>query len=138
MFRHQTLTGLPKYSPKNMNQASFTVYYTAIWRISLKAKPFDTTNLETVGLLHIYSALYTVNSILRFTFIFTVVCSKTIMLWVFLTKYKISSVRIVLFVLTTLYNDKYPFRRVRVNEYSALENSTNVANLLVYEFRILM
>ena len=35
-------------------------------------------------------------------------------------------------------NKQHPFKRIRVDEYGALEKSTDVTNLLVYEFKIYM
>ena len=41
-------------------------------------------------------------------------------------------------MLTTLKNEKHPFKRVGVDEYGALEISTDVTNLLVDYFNISM
>ena len=66
----------------------------------------------------------------------TVVFSKTIILLLFPTEYKINPFRVVLFDLTKLKGEKHPCIRVRFYEYSSLENSTYVTNLLVDEFSI--
>ena len=81
---------------------------------------------------------YNVTSIRGCTSMLTVVCTKTIILWVFPTASKRSPVRIILFILKTLANEQYTCKRVRFVEYSALENSTDVTNLCVHEFKISM
>ena len=81
-------------------------------------------------------SFYNVTSIHGFTSMLPVVCTKTIMLWVFTTASKIAYIRIIRFILTTDMNKQYPWKRVRVDEDSALENSTYVTNLLVDKFKI--
>ena len=60
------------------------------------------------------------------------------MLWAFPTSYKRAPVRAIHFILTKLKNEQKPCRRIIVDEYGALENSTDVTNLLVEEFNISM
>ena len=69
---------------------------------------------------------------------FTIVCTNTRILWVFTTASKISPDRIIYVILTTLNNEKHPFRCIRVEKDGALTNSTSVSNLLVNEFIISM
>ena len=57
------------------------------------------------------------------------------MIWVFPTASKRVHVRIIRLILTTLLNEKHPCKHVRVDEDSALENSTDIINLLVDEFK---
>ena len=74
---------------------------------------------------------YKVTSILGFTSMITVVYEKTIMVWVFNTVPKRPPVHIIRLTLTTVKNGQSPCKRVRVDEYGNLENSTDVTNLLV-------
>ena len=60
------------------------------------------------------------------------------MLWVFPTSSKQSPFRIIRFILKTLNNEQHPCKRVRVDEYGALEISTDFTNLLVEESKISM
>ena len=60
------------------------------------------------------------------------------MLWIFPTAPKIAYVRIIRFTLTTILNEQHPCKRGRVDNYSALENTTDVTNLLVDELKISM
>ena len=75
-------------------------------------------------------AFYNVNSIRGFTSMLTVFCENTRMLWVFPTVSKRSPGRIIRFILTKLKNEQYPCKRVRVYEDGALEDSTDVTNLI--------
>ena len=68
----------------------------------------------------------------------TVVYTNTIMLWVLPNASKQSPVRIILFILSTLKNWQHPCKNIRVDEDSALENSTDVTNLIVDELKISM
>ena len=81
---------------------------------------------------------YIMHSTLGFISILTVLCEKTITIWVFPTASKISPVWIIHFILTTLNNEKHPSICVRFHEYISLSNSTDVTNLLVDDFRISM
>ena len=83
-------------------------------------------------------AFYTVTSIHGFTSMLTVVCAKNRMLWVLPNASKISPVCIIHLMMTTLMNEQKPCKHVRVYEDSELENSTDVKNLLVDEFKISM
>ena len=83
-------------------------------------------------------SFYNVTSIHNFTSMLTVACENNLMLWVLSTAPKISPVRIILFVLKTLTNEQHPCKLVRVDEDIALENSTDVTNLLVDEFKTSM
>ena len=74
---------------------------------SPKGKTVDTTNLQPGELIHINCAFYKVTSVRGFTSIITVVCEKTIIIWVFPTASKRSPVQIIYFVLPTLKIEKY-------------------------------
>ena len=63
-----------------------------------------TSNLQKGELVHMDFAFYNVNSIRRFTSMLTVVCVKTIMLWVFPTSYKRVPFITISFILITLIN----------------------------------
>ena len=60
------------------------------------------------------------------------------MLWVFPTASKWSPFPIIRFILTTLKNEHHPYNFLRVDEYGALENSTDITNLLVDALKISM
>ena len=83
-------------------------------------------------------AVYNITFIRGFNLIITVVCAKTRILWVFPTASKRSPVRIIIFILTTLNNKQHPCKTVRVDEDGALENSTDLTNLLIGQFKISM
>ena len=83
-------------------------------------------------------AFFNVNSIRVFTSMLIIVCTKTIILWLFPTESKQSHVRIIRLILTTFNNEQHPCKRVRVDEYGSLENSIDVTNLLVDELKISM
>ena len=61
----------------------------------------------------------------------TIVYAKTRMLCIFLTSSKQPPVRIICFILKLLKNETHTYRRVIVSDDGALENSTDVTNLLV-------
>ena len=81
---------------------------------------------------------YNVNSIHGFTSMMTVLRLNTIIIWVLSTASKQPPFRIICFILTTSKNEKHPFKRVGVDEYGALEKSTDVTKLLVDYFNISM
>ena len=68
----------------------------------------------------------------------TVVCENNIIIWLFLTASKWSPVLFISFFLKTLKNKQHPCKRVRVDDNGALENSTDITNLLVDKFNISM
>ena len=103
-----------------------------------KMTTVDINNIQPRELIYIELALYNVNSIHVLTSLLTVVCAKTRMIWIFPIASKISPVYITRFILTTLNNEQHPCKRVRVDEYGALENSTDVTNLLFDDFNIYM
>ena len=100
-----------------------------------KGTTVDTSNLQPGELVHMGFAFYNVTYIRGLTFMITVVCEKTIMIWVFPTAYKRAPICIIRFM-TTLLNQQHQLNRVRVDEDSALTKSTDVTNLLVDEFKI--
>ena len=73
-----------------------------------------------------------------FTFILTVFCEKTRMLWLFPTESKRAPVYIIHLILTTFNNEQHTCKRVRVNNYGYLVNSKDVTNLIVEYFIIYM
>ena len=103
-----------------------------------KGTTVDISNLQPGELIHMDFDFYNVTSIRGFTSMLIVVCAKTKMIWVFQTACKISYVRIIRFILTTLINKQHPCKYVTVDEDISLENSIDVINLLVDEFQIPM
>ena len=103
-----------------------------------KGTTFDTTNLQPGELIHVYFTFYNVTYIRGFTSMLTIFCERTRMIWVLPTVSKLSPVCIIRFILTTLNNEQHSWKRVRIYEDGALENSTDVTNLFVYEFNISM
>ena len=103
-----------------------------------KGPTVDTSNLQTGELVHMDFSFYNVTSVCGFTSMLTVVCAKNIVLWVFPTASKIAPVCIIRFILKTLINEQHPFKYVRVDKDSVLENSIDVTNLLVDELKISM
>ena len=71
---------------RQINEAPHTVYFTAKITPFLKCTTFDTTNFTPGYLLHIDFNLYYVTSIRYFTSMFTVVCSKKIIILLFPTE----------------------------------------------------
>ena len=96
----------------------------------------DTNKLQPVELIHMDSVFDNVTYIRGFTFILTEVCENTRILWIFPTVYKWSPVCIICFIPTIPKNEKHPCRHVTVYEDGALENPTDVTNLLVDDFSI--
>ena len=86
-----------------------------------KGTTVDTSNLQPGELVHIDFAFYKLTSIRGFTSILRVVCAKTRMLWVLPTESKISHFRIIRFILTTLMNEKHPYKRIIFDEYIAIK-----------------
>ena len=101
-----------------------------------KGTTVDTSNIQLGELIHMDFAFYNVTSIRGFTSILTFVCTNTIMLWVFSPKQ--SPVCIICFILKTLKNEQHQCKHVIVDKNNALENSIDVTNCLVDEFRITM
>ena len=85
-----------------------------------------------------YFAFYNATPIRGFTSILTVVCEKTIIMWVLPTASKREPLRAINFILKTLMNEQHPCKIIRVDEYSALVNSIDVKNLLIDELKISM
>ena len=103
-----------------------------------KGTTVDTSNLQPRELIHMDFYFYNVISILGITSILTVVCEKTRIIWVFPTASKQSPVCIIHLILTTLNNEQHPWKHVIFDEDGALENPTDVTNLLVDELKIPM
>ena len=116
MCRHQTLDGLPKYFPNKIHKAPFTICCTAKMTTINKGATVDTSNLQPGELIHMKFAFYNVTYIRGFNSMLTVVCEKTIMLWVFRTASKIAHVRIIRFILKILMNEQHPWKLVKVDE----------------------
>ena len=136
MCHHQTLDGLPKNFPKQIHKAPCTICYTSKMTTINKGTTVNTINLQPGELMHMEFAFYNVTSIRGFTSMLTVVCAKTKMLWVSPTAPKRAPVRIIRFILKTLMNEQHPCKIIRVDEDISLENSTDVTNLLVDDFKI--
>ena len=103
-----------------------------------KGKTVDTTNLQLGELIKFYFDLYNVTSILGFTSMLILVCAKNKMIWLFTTGSTISPVCSIHFILTKLKNEQHIYKRVIVDKYGSLENSTYFTNLLVDNFIISM
>ena len=138
MCHHQTLYGLPKHCPNKIHKSPCTICYTAKITTINKGPTVDTSNLQTEEIIHVDFVFYNVTSIRGFTSMITVLCAKIIMLWVFPNSSKRSHVRIIRFILATLLNEQHLYKRVRFDGDIPLENSTDVTNLLVDEFKISM
>ena len=69
-----------------------------------KATTVDTSNLQTVELIHVYFLFYNITSIRGFTSMLTFFCSNTRMLWLLSIAPKRSPVRIILFILKIFNN----------------------------------
>ena len=108
MCHHQTLTSLPKHWPKKINEAPYTVCYTAKITTLPKGTTVDTNSLWPGELIHVEFTFYDVALIQVVTSMLTVVCENTTMIRVFLTASKKAPVRIICFILTTLKNEKHP------------------------------
>ena len=68
----------------------------------------------------------------------TVVHEKTILLWMLPTASKRPPTRIIHFIITTLKNEQHPCKCAIVDEYSALENSTDLTKPLVDDLNVFM
>ena len=134
MCCHQTLIGLPQQPPKKITEAPFTVCYTKNMKTLPKGTAVNITTIQPGELMHMNFDFYNFTSILSLIYMLNVVLTKTTMLWVFSTASKIPPVIIIIYILTTLDNEKHPCRRSRVDKDGTLENSTDV-NLLINEFR---
>ena len=84
-----------------------------------KGKTVDTTNLQPREIIHTDFPLYNVTSVQLFNSILTVVCAKDIILWLFITEYKIYPVQIIQYILIALNNEQHPCKNVRVDEDKA-------------------
>ena len=103
-----------------------------------KVTTVDTTNFHPGELIHMDFDLYNVNSIRGLISILTVVCENSITLCILPTESKQPPVHIICFILTALNNEQHPCKSLRVDQYGAFENSTNVTNLPVYYINISM
>ena len=95
MCCHQTLTGLPKHFPNKINQAPCTICYTEKMTTFPKGKTVDTTNLQSVELIHVYLVFYNMTSVLGFTSMLNILCENTIIIWLFTTASKVYPVRVM-------------------------------------------
>ena len=106
--------------------------------VSPKGTTVDTSNLQPGELIHVDFDFNNVIYIHGFTSVLTVVCAKTIIIWVLPIATKQAPVCIISFIIKTFNNEQHICKRVRLHEDGALTNSTDVTNLLVYEFKISM
>ena len=136
MCHHQTITGLPKQFPNNINQASSTICYTKNITASPKGTTVDTTTLQPRENIQIELAFYNVTSVQVFTSMLTVVCAKTRMILVFPTAYKRTPVCISSFIPKTSNIEQHTCKHVRVDEGDDLENSIDVTKLIADYFII--
>ena len=104
MFHNQNLSGLPKYWPKKLNKAPCTIFYTEKMTTLPKGTTPDTTNIWPGEFIHMEFAFNNVTSIRGFTYMLTVLCVNTRILWVFPTAYKWSPALVIRFILTNLKN----------------------------------
>ena len=98
--------------------------YTAKTTTTPKGTTIHTNNLQPGEIIHMEFDLYNMTSIRGFTSMITVVCAKTIMIWVFHTASKRDPVHIICFIPTILKNEQHPYKRVRVCEDGSMEKST--------------
>ena len=103
-----------------------------------KGTKVDTGNLRPGELIHVDFAFYNVTSLYVFTSMLTVIFAKNRMMWVFPTVSQRAHLCIIRFILTTLKNEQHPCKIIWVDEDGALENSTDVINLLIESFNIYM
>ena len=80
---------------------------------SPKVTTFDTNNLQSGEIIHMDFVFYNVTYIFGFTYMITVVCANTIIIWVFSTASKRAPFRIILFVLTKIKNEQQLCKHVR-------------------------
>ena len=73
---HQTLTGLPKQCPKNINEAPCTVCF-FLMAIPPNGTTIYTTNIRPGEILQMDITLYNVTSVQYLTSMITLVCEKT-------------------------------------------------------------
>ena len=85
-----------------------------------------------------YFSFYNRTSVRGFTSMLTVVCAKTVILWIFPTSSKMAPFHIIHFILTKFNNENNPCKHVIVDEDGSLVKSTDVTNLLVDYFRMSM
>ena len=103
-----------------------------------KGTTFYTSNFQPGKLIHTDFSFYNVTSIYGFTSILTLVCAKTRMLWVSPNASKISPVRIILLILTTLKHGQHPCKGIIVDKDAALENSIDVTKLFIEGLKLSM
>ena len=117
---HKTIDDLPKHCPKKIHTATFKICYTAKMTTINKVTTVDTSKLQPVELVNMDVFFYNVTFIRGFTSMLTIVCEKTIIIWLFSTASKRKSLRIILCNMTTLMNKQHSWKRVRVDEDSEL------------------
>ena len=135
---HQTLTGIQKQFHKKINIAPCKIFYIANITTFPKSSTVDTNHLQPAKIIHMYFAFYNMTPIIGFTPMITFVYKNTIIICVFPTAPKQLHFHTITFSLTILKNEQNTWKLERVNEYGALEKSTNVTNLLVDELSITM
>ena len=98
--------------------------YTAKTTTTPKGTTIHTNNLQPGEIIHMDFDFYNVTPIRGFTSMITVVCAKTLMIWVFHNASKRDPVHIIFFILTTFKNEQHLYKRVKVYEYGSMEKST--------------
>ena len=101
-----------------------------------KVSTVETSKLQSRELVHVEFSFYNVSSVRGFSSMTTFVYERTRMIRELRTGSKQSPVRIILFILKTFKNEQCPCKHLIVDEDGALENSTDVTNLLVGELKI--
>ena len=128
---HQTLTGIPKRTPKKTNTTPCTICYTSKTTDSPKGETVETTYIHPGKILHMELACYNVTTIYGFTSIITVVCAKARLLWILPTASNKAPIRTIRFILTALNNEQRPWKRMRVDEDRSQENQHMLLTLLL-------
>ena len=85
--------------PNKINTTPCTLYYTEKMTIYPKVATVDTTNLQLGDIFHLEFSFYNITTIFKFNSILTVVCDKTIMLWILPTTSNQSPVIFIRFIL---------------------------------------
>ena len=103
-----------------------------------KGTTFDTTNFQLGELIHMVFDFFNVTPIHGFTYMLTVVCTKTRLLWELPNTSKQDPFHNIDFILITLRNEQHPLKLVRVDEDGDMEKRTDATKILVYDFNIYM
>ena len=92
----------PYWDPKTLSKEKIhTIHYLPYRTIKIfhKDATVDTTNLQLGDIFHLEFSFYNITTIFKFNSILTVVCDKTIMLWILPTTSNQSPVIFIRFIL---------------------------------------